>query len=561
MAYLDDTGLAYFWGKIKAYIAALLAPKANDADVVHKTGNEYINGAKVFGQPSVILQSPDAEVGANPSDTKSLEIFLADKNYDPSTSTDPAYMPDASTRLGELQWQRRATGVDTFEITLREVGPNSNILHGDIGVSYNPTTGIFHGYCPSTPEQRTNGSDIVTRDWIPKDTRIVHTTGNETIAGQKTFAGTITPLELYRTTTMVKGDVLPSFFVSFNENINDTVTKLIDYPVSVIAGGADGAQGLRLGSIHGITVITSGEVGSRLSLMQSPMDIATISGSEDIYLMSDKWIYFLTDVNQDTGGWQSQFVFTNTRIARRVFDTDVTSIATTSHYGGTQLDDQAGNEYAAASLLVYKNTNVTAAYLEVFDRITPTSSGSRNVGLYKETDSYDFKPSAADINLGYTGSRRWKQLYATTTTISTSDARQKTDVADVSGALLDAWENVRWSEFKFRSSVAEKGSGRARTHVGIVAQQVQESFGGAGVAPDVYGFFCHDSWDATEDQFDESGRLMMKGDEAGDEYSVRYEEALCIEAAWQRRENVRLRARLAALEDRLAALELRLGSA
>ena len=53
MAYLDDTGLAYFWGKIKAYVAALLAPKANDSDVVHKTGNESVSGTKTFSSQIV----------------------------------------------------------------------------------------------------------------------------------------------------------------------------------------------------------------------------------------------------------------------------------------------------------------------------------------------------------------------------------------------------------------------------------------------------------------------------------------------------------------------------
>lgn len=45
--------------------------------------------------------------------------------------------------------------------------------------------------------------------------------------------------------------------------------------------------------------------------------------------------------------------------------------------------------------------------------------------------------------------------------------------------------------------------------------------------------------------------------EAGNEYSIRYEEALCMEAAYQRRENARLKKRIADLEERLAALELK----
>lgn len=40
---------------------------------------------------------------------------------------------------------------------------------------------------PSTLLGRNNGNDILTRDWIPQDARVVHTSGNENIDGIKTF--------------------------------------------------------------------------------------------------------------------------------------------------------------------------------------------------------------------------------------------------------------------------------------------------------------------------------------------------------------------------------------
>ena len=46
--YLDNTGLAYFWGKIKSYVTNLLSSKADDSAVVHLAGVETITGAKTF---------------------------------------------------------------------------------------------------------------------------------------------------------------------------------------------------------------------------------------------------------------------------------------------------------------------------------------------------------------------------------------------------------------------------------------------------------------------------------------------------------------------------------
>lgn len=48
MELLDKSGLAYFWTKIKAYVAGLLSSKADDSDVVHKAGDEDITGTKTF---------------------------------------------------------------------------------------------------------------------------------------------------------------------------------------------------------------------------------------------------------------------------------------------------------------------------------------------------------------------------------------------------------------------------------------------------------------------------------------------------------------------------------
>lgn len=148
-----------------------------------------------------------------------------------------------------------------------------------------------------------------------------------------------------------------------------------------------------------------------------------------------------------------------------------------------------------------------------------------------------------------------------TATINTSDERLKSEIGSVGGGLLDAWEDVELCTFKFASSIAEKGPDGARVHSGVVAQRVRDALAARGVDASRYGFFCYDAWDAEEEDVDEYGNVRSAAKPAGDQYSIRYEELLCIEAAYMRRENARLKKRVSDLEDRLAALELRLGSA
>lgn len=194
--------------------------------------------------------------------------------------------------------------------------------------------------------------------------------------------------------------------------------------------------------------------------------------------------------------------------------------------------------------ILYSPNDTTASYYILFDAPSWTT--------------FNFSPSAgADniISLGTSGSR-WKQLYAGTTTISTSDARCKDSVSDLPDAVLDVWANVRWRQFRFADAVEEKGES-ARLHSGAIAQEMQKAFSDAGLDVSQYGFFCHDSWDAKPEELDENGQIVSEARPAGDRYSLRYEEALCMEAAYLRRENARLKARLDALEERLAVLEMK----
>ena len=162
-----------------------------------------------------------------------------------------------------------------------------------------------------------------------------------------------------------------------------------------------------------------------------------------------------------------------------------------------------------------------------------------------ESPQYVVRPLSDNNVLLGSANRRWANIYSASGTISTSDEREKQDVVTISDELLDAWEAISYKNFIFAEAAKKKGSA-ARMHSGLIAQQVAKALAEAGIDAAAYGFFCFDKWEASETDSDTIS--------TGNLYGIRYEEALCIEAAYQRRRADRLEARLEALETALQNL-------
>lgn len=137
---------------------------------------------------------------------------------------------------------------------------------------------------------------------------------------------------------------------------------------------------------------------------------------------------------------------------------------------------------------------------------------------------------------------------ATWQTVSTSsDRRVKQQFADIPDAVLDAWENIHWMQFKMNDEVKEKGS-TAAIHTGLVVQDIQDIFTAKGLDANLYDMVSHEEWEASEEEKDEDGNVVVESSPAYEQWYLRYEQALAIEAAYQRRRADRLEARIAALE-------------
>ena len=146
------------------------------------------------------------------------------------------------------------------------------------------------------------------------------------------------------------------------------------------------------------------------------------------------------------------------------------------------------------------------------------------------------RPGADNTYSCGTASNRWSVVYAASGNVTTSDERKKSDIAPISDAILDAWADVQFVQFRWQEAKQQKGDA-ARWHFGVVAQRVKCAFEARGLDPFELGLLCYDQWAGTPER-----NPTDAAREAGECYGIRYEEALALEAALMRRELERLKA-------------------
>lgn len=208
------------------------------------------------------------------------------------------------------------------------------------------------------------------------------------------------------------------------------------------------------------------------------------------------------------------------------------------------------------------STDLSIQYTDMSSNISPGVDNTYSCGLPAE---------------------RWSVMYAASNTINTSDERKKDEISFIDDAVLDAWENVNYSSFKYKESKEQKGE-NARIHFGLIAQKVRDCFENAGLDAFKYGLLCYDEWDDEyktipakykdvppiikrtnvapkgnkpfyKETVVREGRKEKVSDEkvvkvrsTGNCFGLRYEQCLVLEAALMRRETNRLRDRIDRLE-------------
>lgn len=131
------------------------------------------------------------------------------------------------------------------------------------------------------------------------------------------------------------------------------------------------------------------------------------------------------------------------------------------------------------------------------------------------------------ISLGASG-YKWSNIYATTSTISTSDRNQKNSIEDLPEKYIIMFDQLRPVRFKLNDGTSD------RYHMGYIAQEVEEAMIAAGVDSQEFG-----------------GLVKDKDEEGNDMYMLRYGEFDAIRDAKIKQleaKNLELEARIEALE-------------
>lgn len=177
------------------------------------------------------------------------------------------------------------------------------------------------------------------------------------------------------------------------------------------------------------------------------------------------------------------------------------------------------------SIYVTSSTAYVSGPLGVSGGITSStirSSGSvlvlgpSNTGYGVRVTAGTFTPYSGSTDLG-SSSYKWGNIYASTSTITVSDRRQKTDISGDMTKYLTLFDDLKPSSFKFIDGTS------GRRHLGFIAQDVEASITRAGLTTkDFAGFVIGENGD----------------------YGLRYSEFIAI-----------LTAKIKQLETRIAELE------
>ena len=214
--------------------------------------------------------------------------------------------------------------------------------------------------------------------------------------------------------------------------------------------------------------------------------------------------------------------------------------------------------------------------------------GNNDVGFLFAGDNNHIRPHDpindlnADnyVDLGATYAR-FDDIYATNSSIQTSDFNEKQDIASLTATEMLVGKRISalFKTFRWKDSVAEKGD-NARTHTGIIAQDVHAAFTAEGLDAGNYALFISSTWwetqtevpavEAVAEVTDEDGNVTTEAVEAKDAYTrtdtydtedeapegatertrmgIRYPELLSFVAAYNEQRFASIEARLTALE-------------
>ena len=199
------------------------------------------------------------------------------------------------------------------------------------------------------------------------------------------------------------------------------------------------------------------------------------------------------------------------------------------------------NTFRYVSTSSYSGGLQTRAFYGLSMLSSSTSTGTiYGVALPTSTSSSRFYPAASNatslfrdnsIDCGHP-SARWDDVYATNGTIQTSDEREKQDIEELTEVEQRVAVRAKGllRKFRWKDSVEDKGDD-ARTHFGIIAQDLEAAFVAEGLDPSKYAMFIKTewwigakTWPAFPEELDEEGNVISEGVDSHVEEEHYYED-------------------------------------
>lgn len=330
---------------------------------------------------------------------------------------------------------------------------------------------------------------------------LVHRTGNETIAGTKTFSSTIA------------GSV----------------------------SGSAGSSGKVVGTPAGTTWVAGCTSPNALvnasttgygAIWNAPTKDYRVSCST--YPSTDNLVRLLSVTNANVSAG------TNTTAKTLSWNADTGVLSTSGGFSGNVTGNCSGTSANVTGTVAIANGGTGATTrLKGLQALTNENVGTGAQYFLTITSSWG--------KGGYSSTANAKTVLG----ISGSDRRIKDDIEAVPDEVLDAWENVRWSQFRMKKEVRQNGSD-APIHFGSVVQDVQKALSDGGVDSSRYGFLYHEDYLPEERDLPSEENPEITN---GEKWYLKYAEAYAIEAAYMRRRCQRLEDSLASALDRIAVLE------
>lgn len=316
---------------------------ADDSGVVHIAGTEDITGKKTVAS-NLNVKNANLTRGTNPSSNSWIYMTFSGSGGDATNQ-----------RFGTVASGVYTTGTVRLYLEAYKNTVNTT-TNAQLAVTY-PASGDPYASAPTTPTGST-GTEIVTADYLNStNSGVVHTTGNETIAGIKSFTGRI--------------NIADGSGITFTSN--GVTQSLISSVLDSVEG--NNAVNLRLG-YGGSTYVTSGECAGYITA-----DNGFSYGAEAVQIMADSGIHFRPSLGN---GWNADYgAYMNSESFRPMKSEGLTLGSATYKWGDAYL----GTVYTSGSV-VWEDTATIDGTSKTHRCNISMNDSSLNFGAWDETNRH-----------------------------------------------------------------------------------------------------------------------------------------------------------------------------